>query len=1026
LLNLAGAYLTKFELIGDPDDLDACIDRGERAVALLAGNRFRAMPLSTLGTAYRTLFDRTNALAHIDASIDRYEQAAAACPADHPERPVYLSNLARAYLARSERAGTPSDLRSSIDSAENALAISHDPEQRVLCLADLAGAYARRFRYTHASADLDTAIEYGEQALAGRPSDAILLSTVGVAYEKRFERTGEAADIQTAMDYMKRATAVTEDPSDRAMYLSNLGLAHQTRFRLDGDLADLDASIEYGRQAVAVGPAADPGLLSNLAASYLRRFERLGDPGDVRASIDHSERAVADTPADDPDRVARLSNLGAAYRARYDHTGELADLRTGLDLAEQALAATPDDHPALAGRLSNLANGHQRLYERTHKLADLRPAIEYGEKALAVIPVDHPDRAMYLSNLAVACRERFDSGWDQQPADLTAAIGYGQQAVAATPPGHPRLGISLSNLGAAYGARFKLTESAADLAAAVDRCEQAMAVTPPGHPDRATCLTNLAITYSLRSSIGSEDATRLVEYATGLGAASPTSQVRAAHETGTALSQSGAAEEAARMFQAAVHALRRVAPRELGRADQEHRLGGHPGLVSEAIAAHMAIGDVTGAVEVAELGRGILLSAALDTRTELTELDETAPELAAEFRAVQTALNAPDTDSDAGRRRDLAARWDQVLARIRHRPGLEHFLDPPRIANLQRAATDGTVVVINVAPSRSDAILLRADGITAVPLDGLTLDSVETRTRELLAATQVTALAGSLARRRTVPQVLAWLWESITGPVLNALGHKESPVDGQWPRVWWVPVGAASLLPLHAAGLPDGPAVLDRVVSSYTPTIRALSHSQARPSPPVRDQVTVAVQHTTGQPTLSGTVTEALALHTDRPGASLLTDAEATTANVLTALTRSTWAHFACHAMSDPAEPSRGGLLLHDTMLELPRISALRLDAAELVYLSACSTAQGGGHQADEAIHAASAFQLAGYRHVIATLWPIDDAVAAMAARRFYELLPDTPSAGFAPHALHRLAHELRGEHPDRPDLWAPFIHSGP
>jgi hypothetical protein len=737
-------------------------------------------------------------------------------------------------------------------------------------------------------------------------------------------------------------------------------------------------------------------------------------------------------PADHVDRGMHLSNLGVAYRTHYAHSGELAALRTGIDLAEQALAATPEDSPVLAGRSSNLAVGYQELFERTGEPRDLRPAIEYGEKAVAATPADHPDRGMYLSNVSNAYRVRFETGRDKQPADLAASIEYGEQAVAAFPAGHPRLGITLSNLGAAYGERFEHNRTAADLDAAVDRLEQAMAATPSGHPDRATCLTNLAMLYSLRFSGEPNQATaaRLVGYLTGMEAASPMSQVRAARAVGTALGQLGAVDDAARALRSAVHALRAVAPRELNRTDQEHQLGGNPGLVSEAIAAHLTIGDTGGAVEVAELGRGILLSAAMDTRTELTELDEHAPELAAEFRSLRDSLNAADTDSSvvAVRRRELAEQWDRLLDRIRRQPGLQQFLVPPRLPDLQRAATDGTVVVLNVAPTRSDAILLRGDGINVVPLKGATLHSVREHTDELLQATRTSTWAGSLTRQRVVPRVLAWLWEEVVAPVLDALGHQKSPTDGQqWPRIWWVPVGAASLLPLHAAGLPDGPAVLDRVVSSYAPTIRTLLHCRRRPRPRRRSQVTVAVPHAPGQPALPGTVAEAHTLHARLATASrLMPDGDATTASVLAALKDSTWAHFACHARSDPAEPSAGGLLLHDAMLTLPQISGLRLEEAELVYLSACSTAQVSGRQVDEAIHIASAFQLAGYRHVIATLWPIDDAVAAVAAHRFYELLPDSPNADFAPHALHRLAHELRAKHPDSPDLWAPFLHSGP
>lgn len=63
---------------------------------------------------------------------------------------------------------------------------------------------------------------------------------------------------------------------------------------------------------------------------------------------------------------------------------------------------------------------------------------------------------------------------------------------------------------------------------------------------------------------------------------------------------------------------------------------------------------------------------------------------------------------------------------------------------------------------------------------------------------------------------------------------------------------------------------------------------------------------------------------------------------------------------------------------------------------------------------------------MIASLWPLDDEVAADAADRFYSLLPDTPAADQAAFALHQVVRELRAKHPTRPHLWASLIHSGP
>ena len=84
--------------------------------------------------------------------------------------------------------------------------------------------------------------------------------------------------------------------------------------------------------------------------------------------------------------------------------------------------------------------------------------------------------------------------------------------------------------------------------------------------------------------------------------------------------------------------------------------------------------------------------------------------------------------------------------------------------------------------------------------------------------------------------ILAWIWDTITGPVLAALGHTSTPADGEsWPQVWWCPVGLLAYLPLHAAGhhadvaagQPHPRTALDRVISSYTTTVRGLGWARA-------------------------------------------------------------------------------------------------------------------------------------------------------------------------------------------------------
>jgi CHAT domain-containing protein len=151
-----------------------------------------------------------------------------------------------------------------------------------------------------------------------------------------------------------------------------------------------------------------------------------------------------------------------------------------------------------------------------------------------------------------------------------------------------------------------------------------------------------------------------------------------------------------------------------------------------------------------------------------------------------------------------------------------------------------------------------------------------------------------------------------------------------------------------------------------------------------------------------------------------------TLANVLRFLPTHQLAHFACHGVNDAADPSLSRLLLQDhqtSALTVAAITGLHLDRVRLAYLSACETALTAHLPLiDEVIHLASAFQLAGYPHVIGTLWSIDDAVAASIATTFYDTLIDPTDAATT---LHQALLPIRARFPGVPSLWAAHIHSG-
>lgn len=129
--------------------------------------------------------------------------------------------------------------------------------------------------------------------------------------------------------------------------------------------------------------------------------------------------------------------------------------------------------------------------------------------------------------------------------------------------------------------------------------------------------------------------------------------------------------------------------------------------------------------------------------------------------------------------------------------------------------------------------------------------------------------------------------------------------------------------------------------------------------------------------------------------------------------------HLACHAAFRADNPRFSALHLADGPLTVDAAEALPL-AGSTVVLSACETGLADGGL--ESVGLVRAFLVAGAARVLASLWPVDDAVAAATMTAFYGAL----RAGAAPAAaLQQAQRALRQAHP-HPHAWAAFaLHGG-
>ncbi|WP_217142501.1 CHAT domain-containing protein [Streptomyces sp. AC627_RSS907] len=834
------------------------------------------------------------------------------------------------------------------------------------------------------------------------------------------EYTRDGAYVAEAVESVARLPRVPA-----ALYV--LGKALYLRYELTRDHSDLVDAARVLEESVLATPVDDPDhlvRLNHLGNVLQRSGEHTGDESVRETAVRHLRDAMARTASDSRALLHHKVDLAAALRDRGRATGDVAALREGVTLLRQVLEATRPDEYLWENRCENYLIAVQVLVEQTGELDVLDQAVEIGSSARG----GGGGRGLITLLLGMLHHERFRrTGLE---GDLDQAIAAYTRVVETVPYGEETHVVALGNLGRVWFAEYGFRGDREALLRSVTALGSAVRASASDTTRRGETQLNhgdvLYAQYELTQDPGVlASAGRAFREAAEIEALPPGARAKAARAWAETEAEAGRWDRARDAYAFAVGLLPLVAPRRLARVDQQRMLAEFDGLAADAAASALQANDPETAVRLLELGRGVLGGQVLQSRSDLSRLHAVAPELAERLGAAFDRLlpSGHLMGAAADERHDLDVRLRHLLDEARALPGFADFLAPPELDELLEAAADGPVVLINVSGYRSDALIVRPSGVTVVGLPDVTPDSVAGRAAAFGAALAVSARpgAGEAGAQTTAAEVLGWLWDFVTGPVLERLGHTSAPSDA-WPRVWWSPVGQLALLPIHAAGrFPDGASVLDRVVSSYTPTLRALRHARARHAGAGDDLVVVAVSEATGARTLRGAEREASRIAA-LTRATRLGGAEATVDSVRAALTSHASAHFACHAASDPDDPSAGHLLLHDGPLSVLDVSALDLSGVRLAVLSACETSLGAHRIPDESLHLVSAFQLAGYPQVVGTLWQVNDLVARMVAVDLHESV----SAGEdVATALHHAVRRCRSRFDKTPTLWAAYIHSG-
>ncbi len=824
-------------------------------------------------------------------------------------------------------------------------------------------------------------------------------------------------DLREAESCYRRALALREQlvpgSLDLASSLSNLAVVLQ-------DLGQLDEAEALQRRALALREALAPESLA-VAASLNNLASLVHSRGDLVEAERLHRRALAVRQRLAPESAevaGSLSNLGTIA---YDR-GRYAQAEALLGRAVRILEKEAPDSADLAGALANLGIV-------TRQRGELDASEAYQERALAIVEKlapDSPAVAGLLVNLG-------NVAWERQVLDEAASL-YGRALAlweALAPASAEAAAVQL-NLGAVAFARGNLDEAEA-------RFRKALAIErslSPQSVEIAATLANLAEVALARGDRRS--ARRTLHEALAIQQVlAPGSALEAQilYEQGKLAWQEGRTRRATTLLERAVAALEAQLA-NLGGAEEVRAAfrGKWIDLYNDLMQLLLARGKPAAAYSVLERARGrallVLLSQRdLDLSLEVpAELEHTWREVRSALADARTALATLDPRTEGRQVRQQRAAIQRLegeraalLARLRAVSERAAALRDPHPLGAAEAArtlpSDAVALAYALGESSSLLFVVHPGGrVEAWPL-ATTRDAVEARVARLREAIVGAVLGGTDAE--------AWVGEAHA--LYRLLVQPAEGAIARARRLVIVPDGALHILPFGALLRQQQPATTAAAASLsawrplvVVPSLSVLAELRRLPAADGGGPTLLALgdpEYPTGEMAATDPVVRSLLARTGRleplPGtraevaavaatfpagaARLLLGAEATEEAAMVAAPAARFLHFACHGFVDPVEPLESGLALSvreapaaeeaDGVLQAWEIlERLRLDAA-LVTLSACETGVGREVSGEGLIGLTRAFQIAGARAVLASLWPVADESTAMLMEGFYRAL---------------------------------------
>ncbi|KAJ7118399.1 CHAT domain-containing protein [Mycena crocata] len=753
---------------------------------------------------------------------------------------------------------------------------------------------------------------------------------------------------------------------DRPSRLQELARLFSDGFDQLNDIGDLEYAPKLGQLDLTVdvnGDPEKPRRLQDLAISLSDRFEQFNDIKDFERALQMEQEAVDLTADNDPDKPKQPQNLAISLSDRFQALGDIKALEHSLQMEPKAVQLIAEEHPDRPAAFRNLAVSLSYRFEQLGDIGDLECALQMEQEAADLTPESHPDRPGLktaqtavdltpagLQNLAILLKDCVNFLGDIK--DLERALQMEQEVVELTQEGNPRRPGRLQSLAASLYYRFRRLGNIKDLERVLQINREAVELTSEGHPDRPRRLINLAISLTTQFKwLG--DIKDLNHAFTCYADASKIPSPRPPDSWDAALEWASTAQQfrPSDCSTAYLAAFRILPLLWMGhsislRQHTVQRLELED-ITSTATSTCIRTSKLMAAVEILEQGVATTFQQVLQLKTDV---DNLPPEQADSLRRLSSKLYAGSSANLTGATNER----NQLLEEIRQQPGFENFLLPKPYITLRNAAQNGPIIILNSHKKSCDALIILPSiaepihvSFPNVELEHL--KSQQVMLRELLGRCNLrlrdsdpTRLFGrqeffkSKSTEECFADLLSWLWEYVVEPVYQTL-ELHGIKDG---RLWWLPTGAFTGLPLHACPRTG------HFNHSYTATLGALLEAYSRkPSSNSPKFGVVGVTHTGPGRTqfLNGVETEVRRI-TDivkEPHMNCLLSEQATVEAVKPLLQDCSWVHLACHGTQNLKELSKSCLSLHEGDLELETILRMPLPNAEFVFLAACQTPKG-------------------------------------------------------------------------------------